>query len=210
MQYTVNITSQTPASRHVRSLLALLGALIFGSPLASQSVIPLTRGACLVATSNLDGTSFEKTVILIASHDDNETTGITINRPTGKPLSTFFPHFKKYRTEAPLFLGGPVHPLTLVVLAQTESRDGWSQVMDDVYIGGGNAAIRELQHSLHDGRHGEIRAFAGYAGWAPGQLENEIQRGDWLVIKADKNLIFSEDPSHSWDVLYKEWSGKWL
>ena len=56
-----------------------------------------------------------------------------------------------------------------------------------------------------------IRFFAGYAGWAPGQLEDELRRGDWVVIKALPNLVFSEEPGKSWEqALYKKGGVHWL
>jgi putative transcriptional regulator len=61
----------------------------------------------------------------------------------------------------------------------------------------------------YKGKGNRIRAFAGHAGWAPGQLEGEIARGDWLVATADPSLIFDRAADSMWPELMQRLSGEW-
>ena len=54
------------------------------------------------------------------------------------------------------------------------------------------------------------RTFAGYAGWAPGQLQNEIARGDWLMVHTHPGIVFENDTKGLWQRLIKRWKGKWI
>lgn len=187
-----------------------LALLFCASAYAGPSADLLATGTLLVATGNLRGSSFEKTVILITQHDRQGTLGIAINRPAHQHLREFFPKFNAKAGNLPLFLGGPVHPLALFVLTRTKAREGWIPVLTDVYFTGGAAAHRFLQQSQIDLRESQLRVFAGYTGWAAGQLESEIQRGDWLTASVDPGTIFSTKPEQTWERLYRLHSGKWI
>jgi len=77
-----------------------------------------------------------------------------------------------------------------------------------VYLGGN---VQTLERILEKPSSDEsFRAFMGYSGWAPGQLENELEAGSWLTIPADPTLVFEKDPAHIWaevlqtlDISYK-------
>ena len=57
---------------------------------------------------------------------------------------------------------------------------------------------------------GSARTYAGYTGWAPGQLQNEIARGDWIVVKTNPAIVFEENPTGLWNRLKNRWSGNWI
>lgn len=177
---------------------------------ADPIVDPLSAGQVLVATTNLHGTSFEKTVILITQHDHQGTLGIAINRPAHEHLDKFFPGFHAKSGKLPLFLGGPVHPLALFILARTKAQKSWTPIMADVYFTGGVTAYRFLKQPPNELPESGVRVFAGYAGWGGGQLESEIQRGDWLTVTVDPDIIFSSAPEQSWEFLHRLHSGKWI
>jgi putative transcriptional regulator len=178
-------------------------------PLAQDSQTNLKKGTFLVATDNLAGSSFEETVILVTNYSKQGTVGIAINRPTTLTLKEAFPedkHFEDKKDE--LYLGGPVRPDSLFVLMKTKHPEGGMQhIAADVYFSAGIAA---MVHDIEkNGGNLTARAFAGYSGWAAGQLEEEIQQGDWLVINADMNIIFSNS-NNIWQKLHRAWSGTWI
>lgn len=170
---------------------------------------PLAAGAVLVATAKLHGTSFEKTVILITQYDRQGALGIALNRPAQRNLAEFFPDLNAKAGNYPLYLGGPVHPGALFVLQRTQAplREGWVPVIAGIQFTGGTTAYRLLKDAQSDS---PLRVFAGYSGWASGQLENEIRRGDWLVATIDAESVFSTEPQRTWEYLDRLHSGKWI
>ena len=187
-----------------------LALLFCGGAYAAPIADPPATGKVLVATANLHGTSFEKTVILITQYDRQGTLGVTINRPAHRKLIEFFPDLNARMGKHPLYLGGPVHSAALFVLARTHSRESWIPVLADLHFTGGATAYSFLKQAQNDLPDSSLRVYAGYAGWAAGQLENEIQRGDWLVTAIDPALIFTQTPERTWDHLYRLYSGKWI
>lgn len=163
----------------------------------------------LVATEQLHGTSFQQTVILLTHNSSRGATGLTINRPTDIPLNQILPriHQLKNRTDS-LYLGGPVNPNAIFVLLRTLQPNGsMHRIAGDIYFATGKNAYTDLFKSITSK---EIRTYAGYAGWAAGQLQNEIDRGDWLMVHTHPRIIFEEDTANLWYRLTQRWSGKWI
>ena len=183
------------------SLLLLSFCLI---PIAIAAQSP-QAGTFLVATENLDGSSFQHTVILITHYSDRGVTGLAVNRPTNIPLNealSDFPQFKDNKTF--LFLGGPVSTNAIFVLTYTTTPGkSMHHITDNVYFTTGEHVTDQL---LDD----NTRIYAGYTGWGPEQLEIEIARGDWLVVKTKPDIIFEDDLSKLWHQLSKSWSGNWI
>lgn len=170
----------------------------------------LEKGIFLVATDNLQYSSFRETVILLTHYSVNGATGLTVNRSSHIQLNDAFPKIKKSDGSGnELFLGGPVHPKLFFVLIQTaQPQEGMYLIAKDVYFASGISAIRHGLSTAADGEN--ARAFVGYSGWGPGQLRSEIDRGDWLVIKVDPGIIFSDNHASLWEKLRRSWSGKWI
>lgn len=164
-----------------------------------------TQGRFLVATEQLDGTSFQQAVILITHHSERGATGLAINRPTDIPLKQLFPRIPQLRQRTDsLYLGGPVSTNAIFVLLHTEHpQQGMHLIADNIYFSTAQNAFRYPLGS-------RSRTYAGYTGWASGQLQYEIDRGDWLLIQTQPEIIFDEDPGGLWKRLIKGWSGQWL
>jgi putative transcriptional regulator len=197
-----------PLSRLLQLLLLSLLLLGLSPPtLAQQRLVPPAEGESLflVATEQLDGSSFQQTVILITHFSERGATGLTINRPTDIPLNQALPDIAQLqrRTE-PLYLGGPVSTNALFVLLRTDTpQENMYHIANDIYFATAQNAFRHL-------REQPARTYAGYAGWAPGQLQREIENGDWLLVNTKPDIIFSDDTSGLWQRLIKRWSGTWL
>jgi putative transcriptional regulator len=178
-----------------------------GDPFLSSS--RLSGGKFLVASRNIKDPRFSESVILLVRYDIGGSMGLIINRPINARLSDALPELKELRNRTDsLYFGGPVSLDQLVVLFQSTSRDEESvRVFDDVFI----STSRKVLHGLIvDHRKEErFRAYAGYAGWSSGQLDNEVLRGDWYVLQADSKTIFNKDSSMIWHELIRRISVRW-
>jgi putative transcriptional regulator len=167
------------------------------------------QGLFLVATEQLAHSSFKETVILITHHSERGATGLAINRPSEFHLNEIFPEEEKLRHHSDdVFLGGPVRTNSVFVLMRTNRpHANMYRIAKDLYF---SAGITALTHGLENIAIGEhARAYVGYAGWAPGQLDLEIRRGDWIVVHADPDIVFDQDYRSIWKKLLKSWSGQW-
>ena len=175
---------------------------------ASQPHISLAPGVFLIATENLNGSSFEKTVVLITQYSESGALGLAINRPSNAQLSQVFPSIGPNAANALLYLGGPVHPRAMFVIANSNFAESMIPVLDNVFFSTeGEVMTFIFKNNIPDQK---FRAYSGYSGWSPGQLEAEVERGDWLIIKGEEQVIFDSAPSRVWKKLIQAWSGQWI
>jgi len=170
----------------------------------------LEKGVFLVATDNLKYSSFRETVVLVTHSSTRGATGIAINRPSEISLHDAFPEIKQFKKrDDELFLGGPVLSNRVFVLMMTERpHAGMHPIGKNLFFTTGLNAIAHGIDNLKPGEH--TRAYAGYAGWAPGQLEAEIERGDWRIIAHDPSIIFDSNTKNVWYRLNERLSGHWI
>ena len=162
---------------------------------------PLSKGVFLVATTDLLGPYFNKSVVLLAEHSYKGATGVIINRPTKIKLSDILPDHKWLDIKSGrLFVGGPVSRFLPFTLLRTNKKlKNTKHIFNKVYY---TFNIKEVtQMILKENPEERIRVYAGYAGWTAGQLESEIARGSWKVVKANQYTIFDKDPEMIWNDL---------
>lgn len=204
-------SSNAPRARQQQILHRLVLTLFFmllGGVLPLAQAAPpahYAKGIFLVATENLNGSSFQETVILLTHNSRRGATGLAINRPTDIPLQQAFPRIRQFQKNTdPLYLGGPVSTNAIFVLTRTrQPRKSMHHIADDIYFSTGKNAFA---YPLEDA----TRTYAGYTGWSAGQLQNEINRGDWLIVHARPEIIFEKNPANLWQRLIKRWSGQWI
>ncbi len=192
-----------------RFLLATLVFGLVGSYSNTYADSTDNDGIFLVATEQLQGSSFEQAVILLTHYSDRGATGLTINRPTRISLKQAFPRIQqlRQRTER-LYLGGPVSTSAIFVLLRTlQPNNTMHRIAGDIYFSTGENAFSRPQKSAALIAR---RTYAGYVGWTPGQLQNEISRGDWLMVHTHPAIIFEENTESLWHRLTKRWKGKWI
>jgi len=188
---------------------SLVGTDVINTNKGKSTAAP-SKGRFLVATNKLDKSSFSHTVVFITHYSGRGATGIAVNRSAKIPLEQAFPKQKKlHGVKDTLFLGGPVRTDAIFVLMQTKRpHAGMRNITENIYF---TIGIEAITHGLPKIEDGEFtRAYVGYTGWAPGQLQAEIDRGDWLVIDADPSIIFEMDYTEIWGNLYNTWSGRWV
>jgi putative transcriptional regulator len=151
-------------------------------------------GKFLVARHSLRDPHFSHSVILLLQHGPEGAFGLVVNRPArieGLPF--------------PVFAGGPCGSQGLLLLhgheewAETEDGQIEGQVAPGILLG--DATCLKRLDDLPDGFPGRFRMFAGYAGWGPGQLENEMNAGAWAVAPATGELLFGTPVHDLWDRL---------
>jgi putative transcriptional regulator len=163
----------------------------------------INAGDVLVASEKLGDPNFAESVVLILEHDDNNgTLGVVINRRSEIPLSRVFPDIKGASSD-PVYVGGPVSLSAVQALLRLPNEtDDVRHVGGDIYATGSKDVIEKSVRS--HAASSKFRLYAGYAGWAPGQLEAEIQIGAWQVLANRSKLSFDSDPDSLWSRLSRE------
>lgn len=157
----------------------------------------------LVAGTELMDPNFRETVVLVTQPPRGGPWGVIINRPLAQRLSEVFTEYESLKDRRDvLYFGGPVQRDGLVFLVRTTGPPPRSvPVLKDVYFVSDLDWIDALFKRPEPTRG--LRVYHGYAGWAPGQLQNELERGGWHVVPADAGAVFETDPALIWPDLIK-------
>jgi len=165
-------------------------------------------GSFLVAQSSLSDPNFRQTVVLILAHTEGGAFGLVLNRPAHKDGLPF-----------PVFHGGPCPAPGLFMLhghpdwveadaesvtegegeGENEADQPQREVAPGIFLGDPACVQRASQPA--DGETIRFRAYQGYAGWGPGQLERELDGGSWQGTPADSNLLFGTPVETLWRLL---------
>ncbi len=160
------------------------------------------KGQLLLDSGQLRGSFFQRTVVLICQHDAEGAFGLVLNRVTdsnaGEMILADLPESLK---TCPLFVGGPVQPSALSFL-HTEAFIPDANVLPNLSLGHSLEALVEIGESFSVTQ--KIKVFAGYAGWSPGQLEDEIKRNAWLVHPGSLELVFDSSPEQLWQKIMRQ------
>ena len=170
----------------------------------------LAKGKFLVASRQLRDPNFRETVVLLIDYGMDGAMGLVINRPSRVRVATVFPDIKELKERKDIiYVGGPVAvEQMLLLIGSPETPDQSTPVTDDVYV---SSSWKLLERLIKKAKKNErYRLFAGYAGWAPNQLDFERTRGDWYVVKADAEMVFSKNPSEIWPELIRRVTVKWV
>ena len=176
-------------------LAALLGA---APPLPAQSG-DSANGVFLVASPALADPNFRHSVLLVTQMADGGSIGFIVNRPGRLSLAQILPHNEVLeRFTEPLYLGGPVEAAGLFAMFRAKDKPpGALRVLGDLYFAMDPAVVEQLLHAPP----AQLRFFNGYAGWGPGQLAFELERGGWFVLHADADTVFRKNMDTLWDEL---------
>ena len=187
----------SPLLLTICSLALIAGLSMLPGPLfANDEPAP---GMFLIATHDLTGSGFSESVVLLIQHDEDGTMGLIINQPTDIDLTTIVPEVSD-NVVSRLYLGGPVATYGIMLLIKSaDLLDDAIHVFDNIYASGSRDLLLELLDKTN--AESSIRLYAGHAGWSPGQLDYEIDRGSWQVVPASERIVFSDEPSKIWQQL---------
>ena len=160
------------------------------------------RGHFLIANKHLKDTNFYKTVVLVVEHGSDGAMGVVVNRPSSvKVAHALSEHFELPEDDNMVYLGGPVEPGALFILHNVPELDvNECPVVPGLYVASSAEVFESVIRVACTGKVGlKFRVFCGCAGWAPGQLEGELARGDWYLHPADACSLFNVDPYDLWD-----------
>lgn len=184
--------------------LALLVAVLPARP-AAPAEDDLT-GRLLVAVPDLKDPNFSGTVIYLVRHNAEGALGLVVNEPMGEvPLRRLLENKApgggqaQAETEGPsvpVHYGGPVEPRQAFILHSPDFLPESSVKIDERIA---FSRDRELLYALEKGEGPKhLMLLLGYSGWAPGQLEAELERQSWYLAKWDESLVFGSDHAAKW------------
>lgn len=164
------------------------------------------RGQLLIATPSLDDPNFARTVILVAHHDGDGAMGVILNRPGDHVVGDAVPELADVvGDDDAVFVGGPVQPDGVMVLAEFDDADAAALPVLD---GLGFVALGSDGEHVVEGT-GRARAFAGHAGWGPGQLEDELEEEAWIVASFVPDDAFTDEPAELWSEVLTRKGGRY-
>jgi putative transcriptional regulator len=159
------------------------------------------KGQLLLDSGELRGSCFNRSVVLICQHDLQGAFGLILNQPSpnkvGEMLMAELPESIK---EMNFYIGGPVQNSALSYLHSDDFLPD-ANVMPNLSLGHSLEDLVDLGQSFASTQ--KLRLFAGYAGWSPGQLENEMKRKAWLTHPATIDLVFHEEANELWPEILK-------
>jgi putative transcriptional regulator len=165
-----------------------------------------TRGQLLIAGPGLLDPNFWRTVVLIVEHSEEGALGLVLNRPSETTVGEAVSELEELLDlDDPLYIGGPVQPSALIVLGEFEDpSDAALVAFDDIGVLASGSQDEDPAPVLRRGR-----AFVGHSGWGPGQLDAEIERGDWIVEPARAQDAFTAEPSELWEAVLTRKGGSY-
>jgi putative transcriptional regulator len=152
-------------------------------------------GQLLVAAPSLLDPNFRRAVVLIGAHSAEGAMGVVLNRPSEVTVGEAVPQLEQAVGELEtVYVGGPVQPSSIVFLAEfLDPSPAGLLVLGRIGFPAPEADIDELSDAI-----ARRRVFAGYAGWGEGQLDEELDQGDWIAQPARPEDVFTQDPDELW------------
>jgi putative transcriptional regulator len=162
-----------------------------------------SKGQLLIAGPRLVDANFWRSVVLVVEHSEEGAFGLVLNRPSETSVGEAVPELETLiDPDEPLFIGGPVQPSTVITVARfLDVEDAALAAFADIgVLGTGGPPIEAMADRVV-----RARGFVGHSGWGPGQLEAELETGDWILEPARPEDIFSPAPRELWsDVLTRK------
>jgi putative transcriptional regulator len=162
------------------------------------------RGQLLIASPALVDPNFARSVVLITEHGAEGAMGVVLNRPSETEVAEVATELADVAGAEPVFIGGPVQPQALVVLAEFNdpAAAAWIVVADVGFVGA-DTSFGELDDAVRRGR-----VYAGYSGWGAGQLEAEIDEEAWIIEPPMPAELFAEEPEELWHTVLARKGGQ--
>jgi putative transcriptional regulator len=157
----------------------------------------------LVSMPQLQDPNFARTVVLLVEFNPEGAFGLVINRPTDMAATDMIrlePPIAR-GNGLPLWIGGPVEQQRgWILVADRPQEEECRTIRDGLYLSTSPAILRTVLEARPAPR---ARVLAGYAGWAPGQLDEEIAQSAWLMSGIDLDVVFDTDPALMWETVIR-------
>lgn len=140
----------------------------------------------------------------MVEHGTDGAMGLIVNRPSTVTVShALSEHFQLPETDDLVYIGGPVEPSALFILHNRAELNGnENSIVPGLFVGNSPEVFESVvRSSLDADDEMQFRIYCGCAGWAPGQLEGELARGDWFLLPANAESLFQDNPYDVWDEL---------
>ena len=159
------------------------------------------QGKLLLSEPFSNDPNFKRTVVLLATHDEEGSVGFVLNRPMEFTLEEIIEEFKG--SKLPVWDGGPVQRDSLFYIHTLgDAIPDSVHIIGDLYWGGNFETVKALIKG-HKIAENELRLFVGYSGWSANQLEDEIKRNSWLVAPASAEIVFGNEREKLWQEVLK-------
>jgi putative transcriptional regulator len=172
------------------------------------------KGRLLIASPAMADPNFDHTIVLMVEHNDDGALGLILNRPSEASVSEILPGWGVIAAEPDVvFLGGPVSPDSAIGLGLAAEPEGVDDADGFIAVQGGLGTV-DLARDPDEIRPPVrlARVFAGYSGWAGGQLEGELQAGGWFIADGGVEDALAGAPDQLWRAVLKRQRGSlaWL
>ena len=161
------------------------------------------QGSLLIAAQQLRDPNFHKSVVLMLQHSSESAMGLVVNHPTGMTIGkALAQHSPVNGLDAPVFCGGPVETNAVFVLHDSVVFGNQDQeIAPGLFLAGSEGSFDKIvRQEAPPETSIQFRLISGYAGWGGGQLESEMERGDWNVLPCAGILLLDEDPYGLWEL----------
>lgn len=156
------------------------------------------RTALLLSMPQMQDPNFSRTVVLLCDYGPEGAFGLVINRPTEMPATAMVRLEPPIvgGNDMPLWIGGPVEPQRGWILMSEEPAADFKFIREGLYLSTSQLLLREVLEARPAPR---ARVLAGYAGWGPGQLDDELAQSAWLLGDVDLDIVFDTAPAAMWE-----------
>ena len=157
------------------------------------------RTALLLSMPQLQDPNFAKTVVLLCDYGPEGAFGLVLNRPTDSPASAMVRLDPPIvgGNDMPLWIGGPVEPQRgWILLSEEPASTEFKFIREGLYLSTSQGLLRDVLQAHPAPR---ARVLAGYAGWGPGQLDDELAASSWLMADVDLDIVFDMAPDAMWE-----------
>ena len=156
------------------------------------------RAALLLSMPQMQDPNFARTVVLLCDYGPEGAFGLVLNRPTDMPATAMVRLDPPVvgGNELPLWIGGPVEPQRGWILLADEPSAECKSIRDGLYLSTSQDLLRAVLEARPAPR---ARVLAGYAGWGPGQLDEELAQSAWLMGDVDLDIVFDLPPDVMWE-----------
>lgn len=162
-------------------------------------MVKIEKGKVLIAQPFMEDPHFARGCVAVCEHNDEGSLGFILNKPVGIEVESLFSEFPEFN--AGVFYGGPVATNTLQYLHDMgDLLEDSVEVVPGLFWGGDFEKLKFLIDSkLVQPKN--IKFFLGYSGWTPGQLEQELKTGSWIISEMDANYAFNSRKLQLWKTI---------